>query len=120
MSWKQELGASGEAMAEEYLRRRGLVIVDRRVRYRRGELDLVARDRDVWVFVEVKTRKGVRMGMAAEAMTPTKLSRMRHAVDEYVNRHGLHGKPVRCDLFTIDFDGGDVPRMAHFPGAIIF
>ena len=115
-----ELGEAGERMAEEYLTRRGLRIVDRRVRFRRGELDLVARDGDTWVFVEVKTRSGTRMGYAAEAMTPTKLKRMRYAVEAYVRAHRLFDKPVRCDLFTIDFACDSVPEMAHFSGAIIF
>jgi putative endonuclease len=120
MSRHLELGEAGERMAEEFLVRRGLRIVDRRVRFYRGELDLVARDGDVWVFIEVKTRSGTRMGYAAEAMTPTKLKRMRTAVETYVRTRGLEGKPVRCDLFTIDFAYDDVPQLAHFPGAIIF
>jgi Predicted endonuclease distantly related to archaeal Holliday junction resolvase len=120
MSRHLRLGEAGERLAEEYLARRGLRIVDRRVRFARGEIDLVGREGDAWVFVEVKTRSGTRMGKAAEAMTPTKLARMRRAVEEYVRTRGLEGKPVRCDLFTVDFDGDDVPTLGHFPGAIIF
>ncbi len=120
MSRHLELGESGEKLAEEFLSRRGLRVVDRRVRFRRGELDLVARDGEAWVFIEVKTRSGTRMGCAAEGMTPAKLKRMRHAVETYIHTRGLSGKPVRCDLFTVDFAHDDVPRLAHFPGAIIF
>ena len=115
-----ELGEAGERMAEEYLTRKGLRIVDRNVRFQRGELDLVARDDNVWVFVEVKTRSGTRMGYAAEAMTRTKLKRMRYAVESYVRTRRLFNQSVRCDLFTIDFAYDAVPKMAHFPGAIIF
>lgn len=115
-----ELGEAGEKLAEEYLARRGLRIVDRRVRFRRGELDLVARDGDAWVFIEVKTRSGTRMGYAAEAMTPAKLKRMHYAVDAYIRTRHIFDKPIRCDLFTVDFAHDDVPRIGHFPGAIIF
>ena len=81
---------------------------------------MVARDGDVWVFVEVKTRSGTRMGYAAEAMTPAKLKHMRYAVDSYVRSRNLFDKPIRCDLFTVDFACDSVPKIGHFPGAIIF
>lgn len=120
MNGHLRLGEAGERLAEEYLVRRGMRVVDRRVRFLRGELDLVLREGKVWVFVEVKARSGVCMGRAAEGMTPRKLGRMRRAVEEYVRTRGLEGRPVRCDLFTVDFGGGDVPELGYFPGAIIF
>ncbi|MCD7895596.1 MAG: YraN family protein [Planctomycetaceae bacterium] len=113
-----ELGESGEAMAVRYLINKGLTIVDTRVRFRRGELDIVARQGREWVFVEVKTRSGTRMGTAAEAFTATKAKRMQRAVTEYVRRHGLENEAIRCDLVAIDFAGGDVPEISHFPGGI--
>jgi TIGR00252 family protein len=112
------LGEAGEEMAARHLERLGLKIVERRVRSRRGELDIVARDGREWVFVEVKTRSGDRMGTAAEAMTRRKIGRMFRAVREYVAAHGLENEPIRLDLVAIDFNGEGVPVIAHYPGGI--
>lgn len=113
------LGEGGEEMAARHLQGKGLRIVDRRVRCRGGELDIVARDGAEWVFVEVKTRSQRRFGSAAEALTPQKLQRMRRAVGEYVHLHNLEREPIRCDLVAIDIDGETV-EISHFPGGITF
>lgn len=112
------LGESGEDMAVRYLSGLGMKIVDRRVRLRHGEIDVVARDGREWVFVEVKTRTSGRMGSASEAFTPRKAGRMRKAVAEYVSRHSLQECPLRCDLVAIDFDDNGKPDIKHYPGGI--
>ena len=114
------IGEAGEEMAATFLRERGLRIVDRRVRLRRGELDIVARNGKEWVFVEVKTRTSDVMGTAAAAMTMQKSRRMGRAVAEYLHNNGLDDALVRCDLFTIDFLPDGQAQMEHFPGAITF
>lgn len=114
------LGEGGEEMAARHLLESGLRIVDRRVRYRVGELDIVARDGREWVFVEVKTRAQNRFGTAAESLSPTKLRRMRRAVEEYVRLHNLENEPIRCDLVAIDMVPGDSLAITHYPGGIVF
>ena len=113
----QLLGRQGEDLAADFLRRRGMRIVDRRVRYRRGELDIVARDGAEWVFVEVKTRSSGRMGVAAEAFTGRKLGSLARAAREYIDIHDLHHEPIRCDLVAIDFDAAGLPEITHYPAA---
>lgn len=115
------IGESGEEMAAEYLRERGLKIIERRVRLRRGELDIVARHGKEWVFVEVKARSAAAaMGAAASAMTMRKNARMGRAVGEYLHRNGLDNALVRCDLVTVDFLSDGQARIEHFPGGITF
>ena len=114
------LGEKGEDLAADFLARKGLKIVARRVRFKRGELDIVAKNGKEWVFVEVKTRSSSSMGTAAEAMTPTKLARMSRAVDEYAHLHNLGNAPMRCDLVTVDFDSDGKPEVCHYPGGIVF
>ena len=76
MDQRQSLGKRGEDLACAELEKRGYVIVDRRFRTRCGELDIVARDGGVLVFVEVKARSGsnfgtpVRVGDVEETATP--------------------------------------------------
>lgn len=120
MTARHALGEFGEAMAERHLAGKGMRIVDRRVRCRHGELDIVARDGKCWVFVEVKTRSGLGAGAAAEAFTPQKSRRMRQAVEEYALRRGIAEQPIRCDLVTVDFGYDDVPTIRHCPGAIVW
>jgi putative endonuclease len=100
------LGKTGEDLACQELERRGYVIVARRYRRRRGELDIVARDGGTLVFVEVKTRAGRRFGGAADAVTMCKRRRIGRLAVEYVMRHHLTGCPCRFDVVSIHFDDG--------------
>jgi putative endonuclease len=101
-----ELGKSGEDLACRELERRGYAIVARRYRRRGGELDIVARDGETTVFVEVKTRKGHRFGAAGEAVHGLKRRRMMHLAADYVMRHRLADSPCRFDVVSIHVDDG--------------
>lgn len=109
------VGEAGEDLAARHLEKKGYRIVERRVRFRRGELDIVARDGRDWVFVEVRTRTTARMGGAAEAMGPVKARRLARAAREYVDRHGLHDQPLRCDFLAVDLGPDGLPVFTHFP-----
>lgn len=111
------LGEVGEMCAARYLEGLGMRIVERRVRFRRGELDIVARDGKEWVFVEVKTRTGERMGAASEAFTFRKMGRFARAAREYIALHSLYDQAIRYDLVAVDIDGGGQPRITHYPNA---
>jgi putative endonuclease len=99
------LGKIGEDLACGELERRGYVIVARRYRRRSGELDIIARDGQTTVFVEVKTRGGLEFGAAAEAVTSLKRRRMVALARDYLARHRLVDRPCRFDVVTIQFDG---------------
>ncbi len=77
-------GARAEALAAEHLEAAGLVIVERNWRRRVGEIDLVARDGDVLVFVEVRLRRRSDYGGAAESITAAKRARMTAAANAYL------------------------------------
>jgi len=72
----RELGDFGEEIAKKYLRQCGFQILDRNWRCYQGEIDLVARDGDVLVIVEVKTRRTTRYGTPGEAVTAEKIKRL--------------------------------------------
>ena len=95
------LGKSGEDLACRELERRGYAIIARRYRVRGGELDVVARDGETIVFVEVKTRVGRMFGEAAEAVTPLKQLRITRLAEEYLMRHRLVDCPCRFDVVSI-------------------
>lgn len=81
-------GRAGEAAAAAYLRRRGWTIVASSYRCRFGEIDLIARKRNVIAFVEVKTRKDDGFAPAYEAVTPQKQERLRKTASLWLAENG--------------------------------
>ena len=110
------LGKTGEDLACRELERRGYAIVARRYRRRGGELDIIARDGQTLVFVEVKARDGRAFGEAAEAVTAVKRRRIAHLALEYVMRHHLASCPCRFDVVSIHYDMGR-PVVEVYKGA---
>jgi putative endonuclease len=103
---RQRLGEFGENLACAELERRGYAILARRYRTRFGEIDIVARDRGMLVFVEVKTREGDDFGGGAAAVTARKQRTLTHMATDYLSRHHLHDTPCRFDVVTVDVAGG--------------
>jgi len=95
------LGISGENLACDALARRGYAIIARRYRTRVGEIDIVAKDGDTLVFVEVKTRTSEDFGIPAEAVTWRKQRRIVTMARWYLTEKGLHGCLCRFDVVTV-------------------
>jgi putative endonuclease len=113
--WNRLLGSRGEREAALHLRRQGLRVLHRGYRTDHGEIDLVARDGDVVVFVEVKAR---RRGDPAEAVTPEKQRRLTLAALHYLKRHGLLESRSRFDVVAIIWPEDDAPpRIEHIRDA---
>lgn len=98
---RQLLGARGESVAARHLRRRGYAIVRRNYRGEHGEIDLVALDGDVLVFVEVKTRAQDRFGEPLEAVDVRKQLRIARAAEEFVREHRLYDRAIRFDVVGV-------------------
>jgi putative endonuclease len=102
---RQVLGMTGEDIAVAEVERRGYAVLARRYRTRYGEIDIVARDGDTIVFVEVKVRTTAERGTAAEAVTPGKQRRLVRMAEDYLARcGGLTGR-CRFDVAAIDGEG---------------
>jgi putative endonuclease len=110
------LGKTGEDLACAELEKRGYAIIARRYRERGGEIDIVARDGETTVFVEVKARDSHEFGDAAEAVTAHKRRRIVRLATEYVTRHHLANCPCRFDVVAIHFDDGR-PEILVFQNA---
>lgn len=109
-------GQLGEDLACAALRAAGLEVVARNYRCRTGEIDVIAREGETWVFVEVKQRTGGSHGSAIEAVTATKQRRIVRAARQYLARAGLAEVEVRFDVVAID-GVGDSARIRHERGA---
>ena len=94
-------GAAAETLAAEFLVRRGVEIIARNYRCRGGEIDLIARDRDMLVFVEVRLRSNAAFGGAAESITAAKRRRLARAAGYYLATLGRE-PPCRFDAILLD------------------
>lgn len=113
------LGRAGEDVACSYLEARGYRIVARNVRYSVGEVDIVARDGETLVFVEVRTRRSREHDEIGETVTPAKQRRVTRAALRYLRKHPGPGRPLRFDVITVSWPdpSADEFTIAHCKGA---
>lgn len=109
-----DVGALGERLALELLKSRGYEMKVRNFRAQRCEIDIIMRDGDTIVFVEVKTRRGERFGRGSEAVTLRKQRSIIKAATAYLCENGLFDAPSRFDVVEIDLKNG---RAEHFINA---
>jgi len=115
-AWPQyrAAGRRGEDLAHRYLRRQRMTVVARNYHARSGvaELDLIARDGDGLVFVEVKTRTNGEFGPPERAIDEVKREHLFRAALEYARRSGVPWNNVRFDIVGVLLT--DPPRIEHF------
>ena len=115
MSDKIKTGNLGENLAADYLKEKGFEIVARNYRFKRCEIDLIAR-RDNWtIFVEVKTRSSLSYGQPEEFVSSQQTQRIFEAAEEYIYSTNWHGH-IRFDIVSIKL--GRIPEVTHFEDAI--
>jgi len=95
------LGKRGEVAAVKYLKKQGYKIINRNYRGHHGEADIIALDKEVLVFVEVKTRTNVNFGLPCEAVGYEKQSTYIELAKEYIYIFKLEDKDVRFDIIEI-------------------
>lgn len=100
------LGRSGEAIARQYLENKGMVFIRQNYKRRHGEVDLIMKDGAFLVFVEVKTRRSLRYGTPAEAVTPAKQQHIRYCAELYFAENRLESHPLRFDIVEILIQAG--------------
>jgi putative endonuclease len=98
----KQLGSFGEAWAAGYLRRLGYQIVARNVRYRVGEIDIVAWDGEELVFVEVKCRRTSRFGTPLESITSSRYARLSRAAETYLQGLPETPRSYRIDVVAVE------------------
>ena len=96
-------GNYGETLAVNYLKKLDYKILERNYRIRGGEIDIVARDGEYLVFVEVKSRWSHEYGLPAESITPWKIRALLKTAQFYLLKIKWGDKPYRLDLVSIDF-----------------
>jgi putative endonuclease len=94
-------GQEWERLAETYLKKAGYRILDRNVRTKVGEIDLVAEENGVLCFIEVKGRRGTGFGLPEEAVDAEKQRRIFRAAEAYLQRRHLADRRCRFDVVAI-------------------
>jgi putative endonuclease len=117
---RQVLGAAGELLARRHLEQRGYQFVAANWRRTYGELDLIMRDGDVLVFVEVKTRRGERLVTAEESLTAAQGRRLLLGAQSFLaQRADLAGLFWRIDFVAVTLTpSGAVSRLTHIVDAV--
>lgn len=105
MSTSRQVGSAAEDRALAHLRARGLSLVERNYHCRGGEIDLVMRDGEHLVFVEVRFRRRGRFGAAAETVDFRKQRKLATAASHYLMSRGAD-RPCRFDVVSLDDRGG--------------
>jgi putative endonuclease len=106
---RQQFGRDGESLAERFLQSRGYRIVARNVRSSSGELDLIAEDGGVLVFIEVKARQTNAFGGALYAVDRKKQARIVKQAAQYLARHRVHSRCCRFDVVLLKPSTGPAP-----------
>lgn len=114
---RRALGAAAEQEAAHCLMRAGLAVVDRNVRLTGGEIDLVCREGDVWVFVEVKARRRGWDDSPGAAVSWQKQRRLAMLAQRYLKKHGLREARCRFDVVEVTIDVGRPGAVRHLRSA---
>ncbi|MFU8947047.1 YraN family protein [Mycetocola zhadangensis] len=110
------LGLRGENLAAEHLAAAGYRILDRNWRCRQGEIDIIASKGEVVAFVEVKTRSSLAYGHPFEAITPTKLARLRRLAAVWCAENDPHVPVIRIDVIAVLLPSGGTNTIEHLSG----
>lgn len=97
-------GRRAEEAAARYLASQGYTILERNFRSKIGEIDIIAEDKDYLVFIEVRSRQGIRFGMPQETVNWAKQQRVRRMASLYLQTHRKWKKYCRFDFLGVLFD----------------
>jgi len=112
----QQVGKWGEQVAAEHLVSRGCEVMDRNIRTPYGEIDIVAKQNDCVIFVEVKTRTSNKMGLPEDSITTRKREHMIACAEHYAAEHGIDHWQI--DVISIEGKPGTEPVITYFENAI--
>ena len=112
------LGKRGERQAARMLARQGMKIVAQNESTSHGEIDIVAVDKNIVVFVEVKTRRHHNAGNPLEAVDERKQRQLTQLALQFMKRHGLLETPTRFDVVGVTWpDENSQPTLTHIKDA---
>jgi putative endonuclease len=115
---RRATGQIGESLAAAYLSGLGFEILARNVRTRYGELDIIAREGDTLVFVEVRTRRDDRLGSPEESVGPAKQAKLGALAEAYLATLDEPPAACRIDVVVVELRGGAARRIELIRNAV--
>jgi putative endonuclease len=112
-----ELGKLGERFAVHYLKKKKYKIIERGFRLFRGDIDIIAYDGRILVFIEIKTRRGKRFGFPEEAVQSSKQKQIRKIAKGFISLNKLEKKACRFDVLALDYHESKGFKVTHFKDA---
>ncbi len=98
---KKELGRKGEDLALRFLKNKGYQIVERNYACKMGEMDIIAKEKDILAFIEVKTRTSTAFGPPQLAVNPKKQSQMSKVALNFLKEKQLEDAKARFDVVAV-------------------
>lgn len=120
MTYKQHIiGQQAEKQAQTYLQKNGLILLQSNYQCYQGEIDLIMRDGNDIVFVEVRSRSRVEYGNALESITPSKIKKIIRAATHYLQKKNwLYSVSSRFDVIAIQYHHGQ-PQLEWIKNAFL-
>jgi len=116
---KRDIGKEGEEIAAKYLIEKGFEIIERNYHYSHGEIDIVAKDKEWLVFVEVKTRLNLEFGEPEYAINPKKIKQIKKIAELYLFDKEIEEANCRFDVVAILLDDVANPKITHYQNAFM-
>jgi len=117
MPYKKDLGYSGEDLAAKYLELKGFEIIERNFQCRLGEMDIIAKDKEYLVFIEVKTRKSLKYGYPVEAISKSKVKSLIKVAQTYLHFKRIRDTDIRFDVVEVILDNVLEKKINHIENA---
>jgi putative endonuclease len=118
-SKRKEVGAVGEKLAVDYLKKRGYKIIQRNYRCREGEIDIIAQKGEYLVFVEVRTKKNTAFGTPEESVTLSKREKLISLANSYLQACDKQPPSWRIDVVAVELTRDNrVLRLEHIENAV--
>jgi len=114
---RRKTGSIGEEIACEFFSKLGYEIIERNYQYGHGEIDIIAMDREILVFIEVKYRKNLEYGPPETAITKGKQKLIRRTAEAYLYENDIKDQECRIDVAAILHLSGTKPEISHFINA---
>ena len=106
---RKPLGDLGEQLAKDYLKKKGYKLIETNYRCHSGEIDIVAKQKNCLVFVEVRTKSTQVYGSPEESLSPTKQTHMKKCAYYYLQNHKKLPENWRIDLVAVELDSFNKP-----------
>ncbi len=104
---RKSTGVLGEKLAQGFLKKKGYSILETNYRCREGEIDIIARQKDCLIFIEVRTKSNLEFGTPEESITETKMRHLEQAAQHYRQNHDKLPDLWRIDLVAVELDSNN-------------